>query len=102
MSHWHETVWGIIALGAIGSILGKLLLNVLKEPCAKLAFKFFSGLLNKYAENKFFVEKSEASNRPELIVIKYNATMQKFTRIQIIFILLMAASFISWRVYFLI
>ncbi len=83
MTNWNETIWGVLILGAIGSIIGSILLRVLKKPCAKLAIKFFSRLLSEYKENKLFVEKCEDRKRLELIIIKYNSAMQRFTRIQI-------------------
>ena len=104
MEEWYHTIWGVVLLGAIGSILGALLLKVTSILVNKLGLKiimrFSSNLLIPYAENRHFVYMCEQNNRPELIAVNYSMTMSKYTRVQIAFIITIGISVIIWGSYF--
>ena len=99
MIEWQESIWGVIALGAVGSILGSIILILAKKYIASIAFSIFSNLLVEYAKNRHFVKECEAIDRNDLILLKYQAVSMKYTRVQVVFVLLMASCFISWYVY---
>ncbi len=104
MEEWYHTIWGVVLLGMIGSILGALLLKVtsilVNKLGPKIIIRFSSNLLMPYAENRHFVQMCEKNNRPELIAVNYSMTMSKYTRIQIVFIITIGISAIIWVSYF--
>lgn len=104
MNEWYHTVWGIILLGALGSVLGAVLLKitliVLNKMGPRLMLRLFSNILMRYAENKYFVHKCEENGRPELIAVNYSMTMSKYTKTQILFVVTIAVCFVIWISYF--
>lgn len=104
MNEWYHTVWGIILLGSLGSILGAALLKITLVILGKLGpriiLRVFSNILMRYAENKYFVLKCEENDRPELIAVNYSMTMSKYTRTQIVFIVTTGICFVTWVSFF--
>ena len=104
MNEWYHTVWGVILLGALGSIFGAVLLKitlvVLNKMGQRLMLRIFSNILIRYAENRYFVQKCEENGRTELIAVNYSMTMSKYTRTQIIFVVTIGISFVMWVSYF--
>jgi len=104
MEEWYHTIWGVVLLGAIGSILGALLLKatllLVNKLGPKIIMRFSSNLLIPYAENRHFVHMCEQNNRPELIAVNYSMTMSKYTRTQIVFIITIGILVVMWVSYF--
>lgn len=105
MEVWYQTIWGILLLGALGSILAWLFLKIISILINKvginLLLRITSNLLIPYAENAHFVKMCEENQKTELISIKYNMTMSKYTRVEIVFVCTFVISFIMWVMYFL-
>ena len=103
LGHWHQTIWGIVLLGAIGSILGVIILKLTKliidKVGNKIILRFSAKLLMPFAENRHFVEMCEKEDRYDLIIINYSSTMSRFTRSQIVFIITLPLSILSWEYY---
>ncbi len=104
MEEWYHTIWGIVLLGAIGSIMGALFLKasllLVNKLGPKILMRLSTNLLLPYAENRHFVRMCEHNNRPELIAVNYAMTMSKYTRTQIAFIIIIGISVIIWVSYF--
>lgn len=103
MGDWYDTVWGITLLGFLGSVLAALFLKitviVLNRIGPRLFLHLYSNILIQYAENKYFTQKCEANNRPELIAVNYSMTMSRLTGTRIMFIITIVICFIMWTVY---
>jgi len=103
MNEWYHTAWGIILLGALGSILGVIFLKitviVLKKLGPSLLMRFFSNIFMRYAENKYFVQKCEENGRTELIAINYSIMRSNYTKAQFLFIVVIGICFIMWSSY---
>jgi hypothetical protein len=103
MEKWYQTIWGILLLGALGSILGAVLLKVISILINKIGLNILirisSNLLIPYAENKHFVKMCEENNQTYLIPMKYSMTMSKYSRVQLVFIFMFGLSCIAWLVY---
>jgi len=94
----------IIVLGAIGSLVGTLLIWLGKRIgrwiIERGTHSIFTSLLYQYAKNSKYVELCEEQKRPDLVIIKYHMTQAKFTRHQVVFIVEMIMNFLLWFVYF--
>lgn len=90
MEEWYHTIWGILLLGAAGSIFGALFLKftalLLSKLGPKMIVRLSTNLLMAFAENRNFIILCEKNGRSELITLKYTMAMSKYTRIQIIFV----------------
>jgi len=104
MEEWYQTIWGILLLGALGSFLGALLLKITSILINKLGINLLlrisSNLLIPYAENKHYVKLCEENQKPYLIPMRYNMTVNKYSRVQIIFVCTFVLSFVMWSAYF--
>ena len=74
MEEWYHTIWGVVLLGAIGSILAGLFLKtiilLINRLGPRIIMRISSSLLIPYAENRHLVRMCEQSNRPELIAVR--------------------------------
>lgn len=104
MLDWPNTIWGMLIIGAIGSILGTLILKLLVFLLKKINyrstfFRLFSILAHSYIVQIYFVTKCENENRHELLVMNHNNITKVYTRKKYFFICFMALSFITWSAY---
>ena len=104
MGIWYQTIWGIILLGAIGSLLAVLILKIVSIIVNRIGTavieRLASNLLMSYAENIHFIKMCEENDKLEFISVRYNLTMGKYSRVQVVFVFSVAISLIMWVSYF--
>ena len=103
MEQWHHTIWGIVLLGAAGSIVGFFILKTTSLLLTKFGLRIIGrlslNLLIPFAENNHFVRMCEQKHRFDLIGINYSIIRRTYTINQIIFMFSFGLSTAFWTSY---
>ena len=104
MEQWHQTIVGIIVLGAFGSLVATFLIWLVKrywEGMTKyLAVSIAKWLLLDYAKNVHFIRECEERGRMELIIIRCLNAQARYDAYRYRFIFVTQLNIIVWFLYF--